>query len=141
MRDSFNIDSPSPNKRHIARFLFGGEIRFGPPYYALALDDYAFGERIFGAAHLWSPSSNIVAVLEWLTLDYSEGPITALIVLDLDRGREAPVARATKAFIVPLAFDGSSIVYREDRGGQEGAERFGIDITKIDQWSDLARAK
>ena len=101
MRDSWNISSPSPDTQHTAHFAFSGEVRFGPPYFSLSVDDYSFGQRIFGDAHLWSPSSNLLAVQEWFTLDYSEGPITALVLLDLKLGREATVARATKGLLCP----------------------------------------
>src|SRR5262245_9605334 len=101
MYDAFNITSPSPNMQHRAHFAFSGEIRFGPSYYALSIDDYAFDQRIFGSAHLWSPASDLFAVQEWLTLDYSEGPITALLLIDVHLRREVSVARATKIFVVP----------------------------------------
>jgi hypothetical protein len=138
MHDAFNIVSPAPNTQHTAHFIFSGEIRFGPPYYALSVDAYSFGQRIFGAAHLWSPSSTLLAVQEWLTLDYSEGPITALILLDLALGREACVSRATKRFIVPEAFEGPIMKYREDYAGQATIEHFDLDTTKIKEWKELA---
>ena|SRR5258708_4359809 len=71
MRDAWNIAAPSPDTQHTAHFIYGGEIRFGPPYFSLLVDNYSFGQRIFGDAHLWSPLSNLLAVQEWLTIDYS----------------------------------------------------------------------
>jgi hypothetical protein len=138
MDHPFNIVSPSPDAQHTTQLAYSGEIRYGPPYFSLSVDGYSFGQRIFGDAHLWSRSSTLLAVQEWLTLDYSEGPITALVILDLNHGREASVARAVKAFIVPTAFVGSSIVYRKDYAGQEGTERFEVDTTKIEEWKVLA---
>jgi hypothetical protein len=138
MHDSFNITSPSPDTRHTAHFAFSGEIRFGPPYFALSVDDYSFGQRIFGDAHLWSPSSSLLAVQEWLTLDYSEGPITALVLIDLDLGREASVSRVTKGFIVPEAFEGAIIVYRKEFAGQGVVEHFDLDTAKINEWKELS---
>jgi hypothetical protein len=139
MAHPFDITSPSSDPQHIAHLGYCGEVRFGPPYFSLSVDAYSFGQRIFGDVHLWSRSSTFLAVQEWLTLDYSEGPITALVILDLQLqlGREASVARAVKAFIVPTAFEGSSIVYRKDYAGKEGAERFDVDITKITEWKVL----
>src|SRR5689334_23412057 len=134
MYDAFNIDSPAPDGQHRALLAFSGEVRFGPSYYVLSIDGHSFGERIFGGTHLWSPSSTLLAVQEWLTLDYSEGPITALVVIDLSRGREASIARVTKAFIVPTAFEDLSIVYRTDYGGQAGTGRSKVDTTKIGGW-------
>lgn len=136
MRDSFNITSPSPNTQHTAHFVVSGEIRFGPLYYSLSVDDYAFGQRIFGDAHLWSPSSTFLAVQEWLTIDYSEGPITVLVLIDVDLRRETAVARITKGFGIPEAFEGSLLVYRKEYGGQR-VERFDLDTTKITEWKEL----
>jgi hypothetical protein len=138
MHESFNITSPSPTTQHTARFLFSGEIRFGPPYYSLLVDDYSFDQRIFGSEHLWSLSSNLLAVQEWLTIDYSEGPITALVLLDFDLGREASVARATKGFVVPEAFESSMLVYRKEYAGQGVVQHFDLDTSKIKEWKALS---
>jgi hypothetical protein len=137
MAHPFDIRSPSPDARHTALFAYAGEVRFGPPYFSLAVDGCSFGQRIFGDAQLWSPSSDLLAVQEWLTLDYSEGPITALVIVDLRLRREVSAERAVKQFIVPIAFKGQICVYRKDQGGQEGVERFEADTTKIVSWKAL----
>jgi hypothetical protein len=137
MPHPFDSTSPSPDSQHTARFAYSGEIRFGPPYFSLSVDASIFPERIFSDIHLWSPSSTLLAVQEWLTLDYSEGPITALTLIDLSRKCEASAARARKAFIVPVAFEGPLVVYRTDYGGQAGAERFEIDVRKITEWKAI----
>src|ERR1700712_1205656 len=76
MPHPFDITSPSPDMQHTAHFSYSGDIRCVPAYFALAVDGYSFGQRIFGDAQLWSPESTLLAVQEWLTLDYSAGPIT-----------------------------------------------------------------
>src|SRR4029078_8381374 len=106
--------SHSPDTQHSASFFYAGDIRFGPSYFSLSVDGRSFGERIFGDVSLWSASSTLFAVQEWLTLDYSEGTITALVIIDLRLGREILVERVVKAFIVPIAFEGPTIVYRKD---------------------------
>lgn len=136
--DAFNIHSPSPDGQHTAHFVVGGEIRFGPLYFSLAVDGYSFGERIFGDAHLWSPTSKLLAVQEWLTIDYSEGPITALVLIDCERRREATLVRVTKGFVVPEAFEGSLIVYRKEFAGQASDQHFDQDIARIKEWRPLA---
>src|SRR3954463_7003497 len=117
MRDAFNTDVPSPNAQHTARFIVAGEIRFGPLYYSLSVDDYSFGQRIFGDVQLWSRSSDFLAVQEWLTLDYSDGPITALVLIDVRLRRSVSLARATKRFLVPEAFEDPILVYRNENAG------------------------
>lgn len=135
MHDSLNIHSPSPDAQHTAHFLVAGEIRFGPLYFSLSVDDSSFGERIFGDKHLWSPASNMLAVQEWLTTDYGEGPITTLVLIDLDRRREATLVRVTKGFVVPAAFEASKLVYRKEFGGQATDQHFDLDIAAIKDWS------
>ena len=138
MPDAWNITAPSPDAQHTARLICGGEIRFGPLYFSLAVDTYSFGQRIFGDAHLWSPSSTMLAVQEWLTIDYSEGPITALVIIDLKLGREATVARATKGFIVPAVFDASLITYREKYAAREVVSQLDLDALEQKDWKALA---
>jgi hypothetical protein len=134
----FDIISPSPDAQHIAHFAYSGDIRFGPPYFSLSVDDYSFGQRIFGDAHLWSASSKLLAVQEWLTLDYSEGPITSLALIDLQSGREVTVKQVVKAFLVPVALEDSKIIFRKDYVGNEGTQRFEVDIAKLTEWSEMA---
>jgi hypothetical protein len=135
--DAFNISAPSPDGQHNARLDVGGEIRFGPLYFSLAIDAYSFGQRSFGDAHLWSPDSALFAAQEWLTLDYSAGPITALLIIDLERGRAAAVARAVKGFIVPESFAGPVLSYRIEYAGLGRVEHASVDTTAIDAWVEL----
>jgi hypothetical protein len=136
--DAFNISAPSPDGQHLAHFTVGGEIRFGPLYFSLAVDAWSFGARNFGDAHLWSPASTLFAAQEWLTLDYSEGPITSLLIIDLEQGRAAAVARAVKGFIIPEAFAGPLLRYRIEYAGLGRVEHATVDTTAIDSWGDLA---
>src|SRR5690349_12240677 len=138
MAHPFDSIAHSPDRQHSASFLYGGDIRFGPSYFSLSIDGRSFGQRIFGDAYLWSPSSALFAVQEWLTIDYSEGPITALVIVDLELGRETTLERVVKAFIVPVAFEGPTIVYRKDYAGQAGSERFQADTSKSAEWKKLA---
>lgn len=68
MAHPFDSTSPSPDSQHNASFFYGGDIRYGPSYFSLLLDGRSFGQRIFGDVYLWSPSSTLFAVQEWLTM-------------------------------------------------------------------------
>ncbi len=138
MYDTFTIASPSPDRQHRALFTLSGEIRFGPPYYLLSIDAYSFGQRIFGSAHLWSPTSALLAVQEWLTLDYSEGPITALLLIDVPLRREIVVAQATKRFLVPEAFEDLVIVYREAQAGHDSVKHVDLKNVQSEMWRPFA---
>jgi hypothetical protein len=137
MPERFTIASPSPATSHIAHFAIGGEIRFGPFYYELLVDGFSFGQRIFGEPHLWSATLPLLAVQEWYTIDYAEGPITGLVLIDAQSRREATLARATKRFLVPEAFAGQLLVYREEHGG--GADGpLEIDVSQITSWAPFS---
>lgn len=138
MHDSFDIAAPSPDGLHQAYLRVSGEVRFGPLYYALSVDDYSFGQRIFGEAYLWSPTSRLLAVQEWLTLDYSAGPITALLLLDIEQRREVVLAQATKRFLVPERFDTSVLAYREEHAGQAVVQH--CDLAAALPWRPFAQA-
>ncbi|NPV08326.1 MAG: hypothetical protein HPY83_10260 [Anaerolineae bacterium] len=101
----------SPDGHHIARLRYAQEIRFGPACYNLSLDSYDFGRRIFGEPCLWSPDSSLVAVQEWLTADERRGPLTRLLLVDLESGLECAVSDASKGFLVPLRFEEGKLVY------------------------------
>ncbi len=72
---------------------------------------------------------------EWLTLDYSEGPITALVLIGVQLRRAASVARATKRFLVPESFEDLLIVYRKENAGHAIVEHFDLDVSKITEWN------
>lgn len=138
MHPFFDISAPSPDAQHMAYLAFSGEIRFGPAYYALSVDDYTFGPRIFGSPYQWSSSSDLLAVQEWLTLDYSAGPITALLVIHVQLRQEITVAQATKRFLVPTAFTGTTILYREEHAGQEVFKHFDLETATRQAWKAFA---
>ncbi|KAB8141749.1 hypothetical protein F8S13_18590 [Chloroflexia bacterium SDU3-3] len=135
MGERYTITTASPDGALAARLVLAGEVRFGPSYYALAVGGRDFGQRMFGEPLLWSPSSQLLAVQEWLTLDYSAGPITALVLIDLAMGREATVAQATKGFVVPETFDGAALTYRIDYAAK--VERHTLDVAGVAAWAAL----
>lgn len=108
----------SPNSLHKAILKNIGEIRFGPPFYSLLIDDMSFGERIFGDDFLWSYDSIIFAIQEWKTIDYNEGPQTQLLLINISDKTECIISSANKAFIVPKAFENGKIIYTKEYKGQ-----------------------
>jgi hypothetical protein len=94
----------SPDGGHTAVLCDLGEIRFGPPYFALEIDNWSIAGRIFGGSARWSEDSTMFAIQEWLTTDYAEGPVTQLTVFDAARKRQCALARADKGYIVVTDF-------------------------------------
>jgi hypothetical protein len=113
MADPAVIEVPSPDGRHRARLRYAGEIRFGPPYFHLELDERKWRRRLFGDAHLWSPEGNLFVVQEWLSTDYGRGPVTRLLIVDADERREITIAETDRGFVVPVRFIGERLVVEQ----------------------------
>jgi hypothetical protein len=109
--NSHRIDSPDGG--HTAVLCDLGEIRFGPPYFALEIDNWSIAGRIFGGSARWSEDSTMFAIQEWLTTDYAEGPVTQLTVFDAARKRQCALARADKGYIVVTDFPPNLVCFVE----------------------------
>src|ERR1700689_5047992 len=103
----------SPDGRHTAEFCIRGEMHFGPPYFALEIDNRLIADRFFGDSARWSDDSTMFAIQEWLTTDYGRGPITQLTVFDVVRQRQCALATADKGFIVVSDFPPNAVCFTE----------------------------
>lgn len=132
--------SESPNGCHYVKLTYAGEVRFGPCYFNLVVDDRSFGERIFGQCALWSPDSSIVCLQEWHTLDYTAGPLTSLLLVRPADWTYYSFQRVTKGFASPDYFVDSSLVLRHSdfyfSAGQAKVE-LETDLSEIDEWLPL----
>lgn len=127
----------SPDYEHQIRFVFCGEIRFGPFYYHLELDGRQIPDRIFGEAYLWHPESTHLALQEWLTTDYGKGPITALSVIHLSSMKLARTNIATKGFIHPVRFEDDQLSFRTHYAAKDLIESSEINLNEIENWEGL----
>jgi len=127
----------SPNELHRIHFILEGEIRFGPPYYKIAIDDYIIPERIFGLEWKWHSMSTFLALQEWLTIDYKKGPITALTLIDLNDKKIAKISIAEKGFIKPINFENNIIIYKKEYFQYKGKieNEYEINIKEIKNWA------
>ncbi len=133
------IELLSPDSQIRGLFAFAGEIRWGPPYYYLRLFPYDFSKRIFGREYLWSADSRYLAVQEWLTVDYTEGPFTELLLIDFASERQCPLSKANKGFIVPVRFEAGSLIYRKDFKGLGESREFEIAYDSLDRWRPISK--
>jgi hypothetical protein len=138
MNDYFDKEILSPDGVHHARLTCVGDILFGPPYYSLVVDGLSFGERIFGEKLVWSPDSTMLAVQEWLTIDFSQGPQTALLLVDLAGSREARVARIEKGFVLPREFALPTLHYAIDHDDGGARRNRALDLGSIDSWEPVS---
>ena len=130
----------SPDGRHTAVLEIAGDVRFGPPYFSLKVDDRDFRKRVFGDACLWSDDSNLFAIQEWLTTSYQDGPKTALTLFDLPNHAECRVSWADRGFIVPAAFEDNLLVYKKQYLGKGITKEFEMDLRSLKRWKKIRRA-
>lgn len=133
----------SPDGRHEAELIYAGEIRFGPQYFNLRVDDRSFGSRLFGWGLLWSPDSRILVLTEWHTSDETKGPITSLLLIRPDDWNYSRFPIIEKGFASADYFVDDSLVLRHtDRlftGGSYVVERE-TDLATIRDWTPLPTA-
>lgn len=132
-----DIIAKSPNMLHEAVMKYLGEIRFGPPYYALVIDNLSFGGRVFGNAFLWSPDSRFFAVQEWESTSETQGPNTRLLLIDLETRRECVLSRAEQGFIIPKQFDHDKLIYTKKYYGKGVENEFEIEFLTLSRWENL----
>ena len=135
MPDPLVISSPDQTKTAI--LTLAGEIRFGPPYFSLVVENYRFPERFFGNAWLWSPDSRYFAIQEWETIQEGGGPQTHLLLIDVDTNRECVVSRAENGFIVPLKFENNKLIYQKKYFVSRTTGEYEIEFLALNGWETL----
>lgn len=132
-----SIISTSPDNSHTAILDYANEIRFGPAYYHLKMDDTSFGERVFGNSYLWSPDSRFFAVQEWESTSETQGPKTRLLLIDFETRRECVLSRADGGFIVPKQFDHDKLIYTKKYPGKGVENEFAIEFLTLSRWESI----
>jgi hypothetical protein len=107
----------------------------------LRLPPFDFAERLFGDERLWSADSSYLAVQEWLTTDYAEGPFTELLLVDFVSERQCPLSKADKGFIVPVRLESSLLIYRKDYKGRGESREYEIAYEPLDRWIPIPKRR
>lgn len=126
--------SKSPDQKHKAQLNLEGEIRFGPPFFKLVIDGIELSGRIFGAPLCWSDDSRYLAAQEWLTTDYQKGPITRVLLIDLEQGRVSEFKIVEKGFVEDFRFHGGTFMYLKNFQGTGRGIETEVDISDIHNW-------
>jgi len=124
----------SPDNQHQFNFFLQGEIRFGPGYFSIVLDDRVIPVRIFGSVYLWDPHGKYLALQEWLNTDERYGPRTALTVINLENRAMAQLSIAEQGFISPLSFENDLLIYKKAFGGKGTTILYEVDLGTINNW-------
>ncbi|NRA69265.1 MAG: hypothetical protein HRU19_32645 [Pseudobacteriovorax sp.] len=129
----------SLNKKYKVFFIDAGEIRFGPIYYKLELNDAELPNRIFGYDHRFSYDSKYLALQEWLTTDYQKGPITRVLLIDLPGEKFSEFEKVAKGWVKPIEINDKEVVF-EKTFFSMGAEKKGtyeVSMDSINNWQPL----
>jgi len=107
-------------------------------YFHLKIGTLDLGRRIFGRKAVWSSDDRFLAVQEWHTTDESLGPRTSLLILDLERLREATFD-AFQGFANPVLFEGHRLRHVDEdwSSGSCVAIEKETDVDKIDWWKEI----
>ena len=134
---SHKIMFTSPNQKHEARLSYEGEIRFGPPYFRLELNGKVLPGRLFGKEVCWSDDSKYLAAEEWLTTDYQIGPITRVLLIDVETNRYSEFKVIEKGFAEDFRFARDTFIYRKHFYGTGQVTEAEVDISRIINWKKI----
>jgi hypothetical protein len=132
-----NIVSMSPDGHHKVVLGYLDEIRFGPAYYSLILDNIVFGKRVFGKSYVWSPDSHFLAIQEWETIHEGHGPRTHLLLVDVENQREGILSRVEKGFIRPQKFEQNKLIYVKEYPARSVTREFEMEFLSWNRWENL----
>ena len=115
------------------------EIRFGPSYYSLHIQNLGhLKSRIFGKTFLWSPNSRYLVVQEWMTTSESDYPWTRLLLIDFQTGLGKWLAGVKGGWIRPVKFEDGKIIYEKDLSTTMSTiTEYELEIKSLDHWENL----
>jgi len=123
--------------RHAAELIYAGEIRFGPPYYRLAIDGRDIDGRLFGAPLAWSDDGRLLAAQEWIGTSAHPGPVTRALLIDADLQMAAALRVVESGFAEQFRFIGGSFVYCKRYGASGRIEEVEVALDAIRNWQRL----
>lgn len=75
-----------------------GEIRFGPRFFNLKINEQQLNNRIFGDEIYQSSEDRYLVLQEWLTTEYTKGPITRPFIIDRRKLMFTTISDGKKGF-------------------------------------------
>ncbi len=127
----------SPDKKHKADLIYQGEIRFGPTYYTLEIDNTILKNKTFGDKLCFSNDSKYLAIQEWLTTDYVKGPITRVMLFDIDRKLYSTFKPLEKGYVQNFKFENNLLIYTRFHAGEDINEEVEVDLSSISVWKSI----
>ncbi len=113
---------------------YAGEIRFGPSYYSLEIQGTKIKKYHYGASRAELESGRYLAIEEWLTTDYQEGPITRVAIFDLDKGLVSKLKSVDKGFVSGFKLEDGVFRYRKEFCSKGKVVASELDWSSIKNW-------
>lgn len=117
----WDIKTSAPNGRDTAILHYADEVRYGPTHFLLNLNGKVVRDRIFGLPLEWSDDSRFLAAQEWLTVDYAEGPVTRIVLIEIRMEKLCVFRQVIKGFAQDVKFTSQSVLYRKHYYGASGS--------------------
>ena len=127
----------SPNNKNQAILINEGEIRFGPAYFKLELNGLQIPNKLFGDKLFWSNDSIYLATEEWLTTDYQKGPITRLLLINLETKKQSEFKRIVKGFVRDVTFFEDRLKYAKEYAATGRGAESEVEYSNIKNWIDV----
>lgn len=113
-----------------------GEVRFGPSYHELIINGKLLKNRIFGDDLYWSEDKKFIIIQEWLTIDYSTGPITRPFIIDTINMKYSFLSEGKKGFSSNFRINKNVLLYTQVNRGTGINRNFECNILDL-EFSDL----
>lgn len=109
---------PSPRDAHTLRLKVVGEIRYGPTYNAVFIDEVELTGIHVGDNAEWL-SQHVVALQEWIHVAGREGPDTRVLLIDAERKVLYRGALVDRGLVEDFRFHDGVLTYRKGYFGHD----------------------
>lgn len=128
----------SPDGKHSVNLHFVGQIQdWGPKYFQLSINAEPLPLHIFGDEVVWSPDSRFLAAEEWLTTEYTDGPMTRVAIFDVSEHKVCCLRKVPGGLVGKFAFDEEILLYRKFFNSEGRVEDASVDVSRLDDWRDI----
>jgi hypothetical protein len=131
-----NSNPPAFNEEyfgHIITLMEKGEIRFGPPYFDLLIDNAKLINKTFGM-NIWMLDDYLFGAEEWLTTSEQNGPLTRLVLFNLKQ-MKCSTMKQIHGFPELVRIESSYLIYsRREKNLSKEVE---VAFEEITNWSPI----
>lgn len=130
---------PSPHDDHNVRLKVVGEIRYGPTYNAVFIDEVEVPGVHVGDEVEWLTPA-LVALQEWIHVAGREGPDTRVLLIDAQRKVFHRGTLVVRGLVEDFRLNGGVLTYRKRHYGHDRApdEEATLSPATIMDWQDLS---